>query len=79
VHPDFERVPLNRFSRSAFLVTAAIFGLAHYEWLPAILCGMLYQMLVLKNNRLGDAMMAHAITNALLGGWIVWNGAWHFW
>jgi len=34
---------------------------------------------VLRKNRLGDAMTAHAITNFLLGAWIVWRGAWHFW
>jgi CAAX prenyl protease-like protein len=77
--PDFETVPLNGFAWVPFLVSAGIFGLAHYEWLPGILCGMLYQALVLRRNRLGDAMTAHAITNLLLGLWVVWKGAWHFW
>jgi len=30
-------------------------------------------------NRLGDAMTAHAITNFLLGVWVVWRHAWNFW
>jgi len=77
--PDFLSVPLNRFLPWPFLATTAVFGFAHNEWLAGILCGAAYQWLVLRKNRLGDAMTAHAITNFLLGVWIVWQGAWHFW
>jgi CAAX prenyl protease-like protein len=76
---NFLSVPLNRFSPWPFLATAAVFGFSHNEWLAGILCGMAYQWLVLHKNRLGDAMTAHAITNFLLGVWIVWKHAWHFW
>jgi uncharacterized protein len=77
--PDFLSVPLNRFLPIPFLVTAAVFGFSHFQWLAGILCGMTYQGLVLRKNRLGDAMTAHAITNFLLGAWVIWRGAWQFW
>lgn len=77
--PNFLEVPLNRFLPIPFFATAAIFGIEHHEWLAGILCGMAYQWLVLRKNRLGDAMTAHAITNFLLGAYIVWRGAWGFW
>jgi CAAX prenyl protease-like protein len=77
--PDFMSVPLNRFVPIPFIVTAAVFGISHNEWLAGIICGAAYQWLVLRKNRLGDAMTAHAITNFLLGAWIVWKGAWNFW
>jgi CAAX prenyl protease-like protein len=76
---DFLSVPLNRFFPVPFLLTAAVFGLTHNEWISGILCGMIYQGLVIRKGRLGDAMTAHAITNFLLGVWVVWRGAWHFW
>jgi CAAX prenyl protease-like protein len=76
---NFLSVPLNQFLPWPFLATAAVFGFSHNEWLAGILCGMAYQWLVLRKNRLGDAMTAHAITNFLLGVWIVWKHAWHFW
>ena len=79
VKPDFLSVSLNRFLLWPFLATAAVFGISHFQWLAGILCGMAYQWLVLRKNRLGDAMTAHAITNFLLGVWIVWRGAWQFW
>ena len=77
--PDFMSVPLNKFLPVPFLATAAVFGFSHNEWLAGILCGAAYQWLVLRKNRLGDAMTAHAITNFLLGVWVVWKGAWNFW
>ncbi|HTY86527.1 MAG TPA: CAAX prenyl protease-related protein [Candidatus Acidoferrum sp.] len=77
--PDFQSVPLNHFSWIPFLATAAVFGFSHNEWLAGVLCGAAYQGLVLRKNRLGDAMTAHAITNLLLGLWVVWRGAWQFW
>ncbi len=76
---EFLSVPLDKFLPRSFFVTALIFGLSHNEWLAGILCGAAFQWLVLRKNRLGDAMTAHAITNFLLGLWVVTRGAWHFW
>ena len=76
---EFLSVPLNRFLPWPFLATAFIFGISHNEWLAGILCGAAYQWLVLRKNRLGDVMTAHAITNFLLGLWVVTRGAWQFW
>jgi membrane protease YdiL (CAAX protease family) len=77
--PDFQSVALGAFLWMPFIVTSGVFGFGHYEWLPGILCGFVYQGLVCWKKRLGDAMTAHAITNFLLGVWIVWKGAWYFW
>lgn len=76
---DFARVPLNRFHPFSFLATSVLFGIEHREWLAGILCGLAYQSLVIRKNRLGDAITAHTITNCLLGLWVVWRGAWQFW
>lgn len=76
---NFLNVPLDKFLPVPFLVTALGFGFAHNEWLAGILCGAAYQWLVLRKGRLGDAMTAHAITNFLLGIWVVTRGEWRFW
>jgi hypothetical protein len=76
---DFLSVALKQFAWLPFLVTAAVFGFAHREWLAGILCAMGYQWLVIRKQRLGDAMTAHAITNFLLGAWVVWKQDWKFW
>jgi len=79
IKADFTAVALNTWAATPFVVTAVVFGLVHYEWLAGILCGAAYLGLVIHKGRLGDAMTAHAITNFLLGLWVVWRGAWHFW
>jgi membrane protease YdiL (CAAX protease family) len=79
IRADFDSVPLGRFQPLAFLVTSVLFGFEHHEWLAGILCGFAYQGLVCWKGRLGDAMTAHALTNLLLGLWVVGEGAWNFW
>jgi CAAX prenyl protease-like protein len=82
IRTNFQDVPLNRFHPTSFLVTSVLFGvLFHYEWLAGILCGFAYQWLLIRKNRLGDAITAHAITNFLLGVWIIWRDGneWRFW
>ncbi len=76
---NFLEMRLNEFRLPTFLVTSVLFGLEHHEWLAGIFAGITYQALVLRKNRLGDAITAHAITNLLLGVWIMWRGAWNFW
>lgn len=76
---NFLSVPLNAFLPVPFFTAAAIFGFSHNEWLAAICCGIMFQWLVLRKNRLGDAMTAHAITNFLLGVWVVGKHDWNFW
>ena len=76
----FLEMPLNRFHGLSFFVTSIIFGVLHPDrWLAGILCGLTYQWLVIRKNRLGDAMTAHAITNFLLGVYVAWKHAWNFW
>jgi CAAX prenyl protease-like protein len=79
IKSDFLDVPLSSFNLAAFLIIGAGFGIAHFEWLPGILCAFIYQGLVIRKGRLGDAITAHAITNFLLGVWVVYRSAYQFW
>ncbi len=79
VTSDFLAMPLRQFHVISFVATSLIFGFAHYQWLAGILCGAAYQALALRRDRIGDAMTAHAITNFLLGVWVITKGAWQFW
>jgi CAAX prenyl protease-like protein len=79
IRMDFLTMPLGRMNPLSFVVTSALFGFEHYQWLAGILCGLAYQWLVIRKNRLGDAITAHAITNFLLGLWIVCRNDWKFW
>ena len=76
---DFQALPLGQFAWLPFVATTAAFGLAHREWLAGILCAAAYQGLVCWRKNLGEAMTAHAVTNLLLGLYVVSRGAWIFW
>jgi uncharacterized protein len=76
---DFLKIPLGHFEWLAFVISGVVFGISHYEWLPGILCGFAYQGLVIRKKRLGDAISAHAITNLLLGLWVIFRKAHFFW
>jgi CAAX prenyl protease-like protein len=79
IKADFINIPLSTLNWRAFLLAGIIFGIGHYEWLPGILCAFAYQWLVLRKDRLGEAMTAHAITNFLLALWVVGRHAYSFW
>jgi len=77
--PNFQSASLRVFLWGPFVITALLFGFTHNQWLAGILCGFAFQGLVLWKGRLDDAIAAHAITNFLLGLWVIWKGAWQFW
>lgn len=77
--PDFQSASFGVFMWAPFLITAILFGSTHNQWLAGILCGFAFQGLVIWKKRLDDAIGAHAITNFLLGLWVIWKGAWQFW
>jgi CAAX prenyl protease-like protein len=77
--PDFEGVPLGKFLWLPFVVSSVIFGLEHREWLAGILAGVTYAGLVCWKKRLGDAIVAHGVTNLLLGIWVVARNEWQYW
>jgi uncharacterized protein len=79
IQTDFLAVPLSRFHPVAFAISSLLFALEHQEWLAGLLCGMIYQGLVVRRGRLGDAIAAHTITNGLLGLYVVMSGAWYYW
>ena len=76
---NFLEMPLGRFHGLSFFVTSALFGFEHFQWLAGFLCGVIFQFLVVRKGRLGDAMFAHGVTNFLLSLWIYWKGDWAFW
>ena len=84
--PNWMFTAHSSFAVKPFLITSIVFGFTHQHWLAGIACGMIYQLLVIRTNRIGDAITAHAVTNLLLGVWVITQGfgyaeksQWHFW
>ena len=79
-HADFEAVPYRSVRWPALLLSALIFGLAHGAlWLPGIIAGIAYGFLLRQTGRMGEAVSAHAVTNALLAICVLGGGMWQLW
>jgi exosortase E/protease (VPEID-CTERM system) len=76
---DFERVPLGQFTWLSFLITSVLFGLLHERWLAGTLAGMGYALALYRRGQLGDAVVAHMTTNALIALLVLTQARWSLW
>ena len=49
---EFKRVPLGAFSWFSFIGVSVAFGMEHHRWLPGILTGMLYALVLYQKKNL---------------------------
>ena len=77
---EFESVRWREVSWTAILLSSLAFGLLHGElWIPGTLAGVAYALALRQSGSFGDAVVAHAITNALIAVTVLLTGAWHLW
>jgi exosortase E/protease (VPEID-CTERM system) len=78
--PDFDLLSPRDFTWFSVLGSSLIFGLLHgSHWLAGMIAGLLYAAAFLRRGRIGDAVVAHATTNAWLAAWVLWSGNWSLW
>ena len=77
--PVFEAVDPRRVGAKAVILSTFVFMLAHPLWLAAIVAGLAYALLYRQTGKLWTAVLAHAVTNGVLGVWVVRTGQWQFW
>jgi CAAX prenyl protease-like protein len=76
---DFEAVPATRFTWFSFLISSVLFGAMHQRWVAGTIAGILYAIALQRRGQLGDAVLAHATTNALIAVCVLITGAWSLW
>ncbi|MEA3187909.1 MAG: protease family protein, partial [Chthoniobacter sp.] len=84
---DFEKVPMGAWSAKSFAVVTFLFGLAHWgaawwpgpDFVPALFAGAIFNGVAYRTRSLGSCILAHAVTNLLLGIYILRTGQWGFW
>jgi CAAX prenyl protease-like protein len=80
VSPDFTAVDFRNASYMALAVSSVLFGVMHgRRWIAGTIAGLLYAIAAQRRRSMGDAVMAHAVTNALLALWVMYTGAWGMW
>jgi CAAX prenyl protease-like protein len=63
----------------AVLISSVVFGFEHHQWLAGIVAGLAYAWLYRRTRQLHYAVFAHAITNGVLGVWVLATGQWRYW
>ena len=81
IDDDFLDVPVGTFSWKSFGIVTAGFCLEHQfaDWPAAILTGMLFNLVAYRTRSLSACVLTHAVTNLILGIYVMRTGQWGFW
>jgi CAAX prenyl protease-like protein len=77
----FTSVPIGAFSWRSFAIVTIGFCLEHQfaDWPAALAAGALYNVVAYRTGSLSACVLAHAVTNLLLGIFVMRTGQWGFW
>jgi exosortase E/protease (VPEID-CTERM system) len=77
---DFDSIPFRSTTWLAVLGSSVLFGLMHGgRWWLGTIAGVIYALLIRRTGRIGDAVVAHSLTNALLALSVLSFSQWQLW
>ena len=79
VATEFENVKPGSFTWLSFLMSSALFGLMHDSWLAGTVAGAGFALALYRRGHLGDAIVAHITSNALVAVAVLGAGRWELW
>jgi exosortase E/protease (VPEID-CTERM system) len=80
VAADFASIQARAAAWGPVLLSSLAFGALHgARWPAGAVAGLLYAAAFRRRGRIGDAAMAHAVTNALLAVFVLFTGNWSLW
>lgn len=80
IRSDFQSVPLGAYTRSSFWFTALLFASEHGPyWEVGLAAGIAYNWWMVRTKSLGDCIVAHGVTNAVLSAYVILTGCWEYW
>lgn len=80
ISPAFLTAEPQSVTLFAVLISSVAFGVLHQgRWLAGAIAGVLYACAFLRCGRIGDAVAAHATTNALIAVYVVLWSKWSMW
>jgi CAAX protease family protein len=77
--PDWQKQPIGRFTPFSFVGVTLLFTLAHPEWLAAAVYCVLLNLLLAWTRDLWSCVVAHGVSNLVLGVYILATGSWELW
>jgi exosortase E/protease (VPEID-CTERM system) len=80
ISPEFQLLNAKSSTVLAIAISSVLFGILHGDrWIAGTIAGVLYAMAYRHRDRFGDAVAAHATTNAMLTVWVLFTGDWQLW
>ncbi|WP_374357589.1 CAAX prenyl protease-related protein [Pseudoduganella danionis] len=79
VAEDFRSVAPDRLSLRSFVITVILFGVEHNLWLAGMVAGLAYALLYWRTSNLWTSIIAHGVTNGVLGIWVIYTSSWTYW
>ena len=81
VRDDFQNVPFGTFTWTSFLIVSVAFCFEHTrpDWAAALVTSALYNLVAYRTRSLFGCVLAHAVTNLVLGLYILKTQQWGFW
>ena len=77
MHVDWPYIPFAKVDRLALICGTAVPMLMHPgELFAAAVWFSLVTWLMLRTRSIWDCVIAHAVTNLLIGLWVLWSGDW---
>lgn len=76
---DFQSIDAGKVRMQSVAIAALLFGFEHNQWLAGIVAGLAYSVLYMRATSLWTPILAHGVTNGVLGVWIVLTAHWEYW
>lgn len=79
IDSNFMAVRIGSYTLASFAIGSVLFGLEHNLVLAGIMAGVAYNLLLYWTKSINQCILAHAVTNLVLGLYVVQTGNWQFW
>ncbi len=79
IDSNFMTVRIGTYTIASFAIGSVLFGLEHNLVLAGIMAGVAYSLLLYWTKSINQCILAHAVTNLVLGIYVLQSSNWQFW
>ena len=76
---NFKMAEVGEWDAKVFWLVALLFASEHVQWITAIVWAIMIGLLLVRTKSLGACIVAHGVTNLLLGLYVLHTHDWWFW